>query len=386
MAKWRRNNDKHDQLAKRQAMGKKKYRAKPSNDQGTGFEKSEDQWNLGDDPQWFAGRVVEVHKRYAFVSPEHEFGQIDSKTIYLATVARKFLTFERAERNFIVVGDRVLCRMVSDDEAQASSELPSCVINHLAPRQSAVRRKDPISASRSHVLASNIDQLLIVASYRSPKVKWGLIDRYLLLAEEQEIEPMIVLTKQDLLADVSDEFRQGCEKEIETYRNLGYKVVSLSILDRKKAAPQLKVLSEFLHGSMTLLSGHSGVGKSSLINEFKPEIIQEVEPNSDIFYKGRHTTTYASLIKLAAGGAVIDTPGIRSFVLDDRSVIELSYGFREIRQLMSACKFRECRHIDEPQCAVLAALEQGKLSERRYRSFKAMLLGESGREGRAGDS
>ena len=133
------------------------------------------------------------------------------------------------------------------------------------------------------------------------------------------------------------------------------------------------------------MSGHSGVGKSSLINRFRPEIVQEVEPNSDIFYKGRHTTTYASFLKLGTGGSVIDTPGIRSFLLGERSSIDLSYAFVEMRPYLGQCKFRECRHIDEPDCQVLAAKERGEISERRYKSYLGLLLGDTGREGRIRD-
>ena len=137
-----------------------------------------------------------------------------------------------------------------------------------------------------------------------------------------------------------------------------------------------------LENRISIFSGHSGVGKSSIVNLFRPEIVQEVEPNAEIFYKGRHTTTYASMIKLGTGGFVVDTPGIRSFVVGKRSSVELAEGFREIRSLRQDCKFRECRHIDEPECAVLAALADGRINPLRYKSFKAMMLGESGREGR----
>src|SRR5690606_33316642 len=133
---------------------------------------------------------------------------------------------------------------------------------------------------------------------------------------------------------------------------------------------------------ITVLSGHSGVGKSTLVNLFEPEIIQAVEENSDIFYKGRHTTSYASFIKLNQGGYIIDTPGIRSFALEKLEPIDLAYGFKEIRAFLGKCKYRECRHIEEPGCAVKEAVDTGSIFERRYHSYAGILLGTTGREGR----
>ena len=172
---------------------------------------------------------------------------------------------------------------------------------------------------------------------------------------------------------------------MKTYRSLGYKVIELSVEFADFEDPEIQEIHGLLKNKFTILSGHSGVGKSSLVNMFNPEIVQDVEENSDIFYKGRHTTTYASLIKLGKGGYVIDTPGIRSFVLGQRDAIALTHGFIELRAYMGKCKFRECRHIDEPGCAVLEALAEGKITDRRYRSYLGLLLGDTGREGRTRD-
>jgi ribosome biogenesis GTPase len=237
---------------------------------------------------------------------------------------------------------------------------------------------------REHVLAANIDQLMIVASYRTPKIRWALIDRYLVLAEEQEIPAVIVLTKQDLLED--DEFAAECRHHAETFRKIGYPTYSISVTSPHTTQDAIDSIKAALKDRITLFSGHSGVGKSSLINLFTPEIVQEVEPEPEgIKSKGRHTTTYASLIRLGIGGAVIDTPGLRSFALAERTALEWSHGFREIRALVGQCKFRECRHIDEPGCAVLKALEAGEIDARRYQSYANLILGETGREGRTRD-
>ncbi len=387
MGKWKYQGDKDSDTTvnfdkiRRGRDKRRKHKAEDAQ-----FELAEDKWIFAEErSEWFPARVVEVHKRYAFVSPERQIGDVDTRDVWLATVARRHLQSRRGERNTIAVGDRVLCRPTDEREADLGTDLPCCVIEHLSPRKSQIARRDPAVKDREHVLASNVDQLLIVASYQAPLVKWGLIDRYLVLAEEQGIPAIIVLNKEDLLENETEEFRERCAKELETYRGLGYKTISLKVEFQNWRSPEIKELHELLDGKVTILSGHSGVGKSSLVNLFRPEIEQEVEPNSEIFYKGRHTTTYASMIKLGRGGSVIDTPGIRSFVLSERTAIELGYCFIEIRSLMPHCKFRECRHIDEPSCAVLQALSEGRINERRWRSYKGILLGDTGREGRTRD-
>lgn len=385
MAKWKyRGHDDTDDLKSFDKIRRAKDKRKKYKDDDVQFERPMETWGeAGED--WFAARVVEVHKRYAFVSPEKDEYDIDTRDVWLATVARRHLQSRRGERNTITVGDRVLCRPTDDRDVDLGTDLPCCVIEHMAPRKSRIARQDPMVKDREHILASNVDQLLIVASYANPLVKWGLIDRYLVLAAEQEIPAIIILNKEDLLEKESEEFKQKCQEEIETYRRIGYAVFSLQVEFQNFAHPKIREIHALMDGKTTILSGHSGVGKSSLINLFRPEIEQEVEPNSDIFYKGRHTTTYASMIKLGRGGHVIDTPGIRSFVLQERGPIELSHGFMEFRAYQNQCKFRECRHIDEPECAILRAVAEGSISERRYRSYKGILLGETGRAGRTRD-
>ncbi len=389
MSKWKyrgpEDGDQHFSYDKiRRAKDKrKKYKA-----DDVSFEQPEDTWfseGAEERKAWFPARVVEVHKRYAFVNPEREIGEVDTRDVWLATVARRHLQSRRGERNTIVVGDRVLCRPTDDRDVDLGTDIPCCVIEHAAPRKSQIARQDPAVKEREHILASNVDQLLIVASYCNPLIKWGLIDRYLILAEEQHIPAIIILNKEDLLAEESTEFRESCALQAQIYRELGYQVFSLKVEFQDWNSPEIQEIHRLMDGKVTLLSGHSGVGKSSLVNLFRPEIQQDVEPNSDIFYKGRHTTTYASMIRLGRGGYVIDTPGIRSFVLGDRSAIELSYGFVEIRALMGQCKFRECRHVDEPDCAVREAVATGSISERRYRSYVSIMQGETGREGRTRD-
>jgi ribosome biogenesis GTPase len=379
---WRQFDADEDNFDRVSRMKPRERKSSKSSNLEAEFECAEDLWpekyNDG-----FPARIVEVHKRYAFVSPEDEVGSIKTRDVWLATVARKFLQAKKEQRNFIVVGDRVLCTRTTEDHAGLVTDLPQCVIQHLSPRKSLIARTDPGQSSMRHVLASNVDQLLVVASFVSPTVKWGLIDRYLVLAELQGIPATIVLNKKDLLSNESEEFRNDCEANVALYRRLGYHalVVQANSPSARKS-PDVTELRFLLKGKVTMLSGHSGVGKSSLVNLFDPELVQAVEKNDDIFYKGRHTTSYASFIKLGTGGYVIDTPGIRSFVLQTLDSRQLAQGFVEMRPFLGSCRYNACRHVDEPECMIQKKVAEGAIEQRRYNSYLGILQGRSGREGR----
>lgn len=381
MKNWRQN--KLDKLAKREKFRKSKPKIQnEENALESEFIKPEEKWAEHLNNSYFAARIVEVHKRYAFVSTEAKHFEIKTNDVWLASIARKYTQSQRKERNFFAVGDKVLCRPGSQEGSVVSEDLPSCIIEHRAPRSSKIARLDPMTSEREHVLASNVNQIIIVASFVYPKVKWGLIDRYLVLAEEQGIKAIIVLNKKDLLEQQKPEFIQECQNYIKLYSKLGYTVVSTCAENPSKDEREL--IQKLFHDSISMVTGHSGVGKSSLVNLLRPEINQEVEAE-DILTKGRHTTTYASLIKLGTGGYVIDTPGIRSFLLETRSSIDLSWSFIEMRPFLNQCKFRECKHLEEPQCAITAAVKAGHISDWRYKSYIAILTGASGREGRLRD-
>ena len=385
MARWdMRDTDRLEKVGKIRKKSRKKTHAL---DAGETFELDSKEWRVGGADGAFPARVVEVHKRYAFISTENDLKKVDTRDVWLAEVARKHLVAHRAERNFVAVGDHVLCTPDREHAVKSQADLPTCVIQHLDLRRSKIARLDPHTPGRAHVLATNMDQLLIVASYLSPKVKWGLIDRYLVLAESEGVEAIIVLNKEDLLAAEGAPEEIELEKAmVELYRGLGYQVFSLQANAKDaKEHPEIKRLESMLKDKITLLSGHSGVGKSSLVNLFIPEIVQAVEEDDNIFYKGRHTTSFASFIKLGTGGYVIDTPGIRSFTFEEKGPIELSHCFVEFRPLLGKCKFRECRHMDEPECVIRAAVEAGQLSRWRYKSYLGILLGATGREGRIRD-
>lgn len=335
---------------------------------------------------YFTARIVEVHKKFCFLSPDNLKGKIDTRDVWLGTIAKRYLQALRTERNFIAVGDIVVCRSDVPEISNPSEDLPQGVVEYLVERTNKIARRDPLNAEITHVLASNLDQLVIVASVLDPKVKWGLIDRYLTLAESEGMSAVIVMTKKDLLSgEGMAEYRKEIESYMEIYRNIGYRVFLIqSNLSKDQDPAQAKEIQKLFKGKISLVSGHSGVGKSSIANLLEPEIEQDVE-DQEILYKGRHTTSYASLIRFGRGGYVVDTPGIRSFCIEKRSPPELQYCFRELRPLIGKCKYRECRHLQEPQCAVKEALERGDITEWRYKSFLGILLGATGREGRMRD-
>lgn len=344
---------------------------------GEEFIKEEAEWDeYLAKPGYFAARVVEVQKGFAFVAVEKKLGDIETGNLWLGTLARKFLQAVREERNFVVVGDRVLC-LKSDRKVGNEDPLPQCSLEFRTPRFSKISRLDPMRNEREHVLAANLTQMVILASFLAPKIKWGLIDRFLVLAEEQRVKVLIVLNKTDLLKEANEDFQKECEEMVQLYRSLGYKVF-LTQADSGHIDPELQ---KAFDDEVSLVAGHSGVGKSSIINLMDPELIQDVE-SEEVLSKGRHTTTFASFLKLGTGGFVIDSPGIRSFLIKEYDPIELSWCFVDLRKFISQCKFRECRHLDEPGCAVQLAVQNGEISQWRYKSYIAILTGASGREGR----
>ena len=385
MGRWRDDGRDGEDLERVSKIRKKSQKKTHAADLSQTFEKPRDQWEL--EGGAFAARVVEVHKRYCFVSPEPEPGRIETRDVWLAEVARKYRVAARKERNFVAVGDQVLCHPDETREVEKETDLPQGVIQHAAPRSAKIARLDPHDPALTHVIAANMDTVLIVASYLSPTIKWGLIDRYLVLAESEHLRAIIILNKRDLLAAEADsEFAQDCRSKEDLYRSLGYPVFSVQAnAPKAKRNADINAIRDLLKGRISLLSGHSGVGKSSLLNLFKPEIEQLVEPDEDIFYKGRHTTSFASFIKLGTGGYLIDTPGIRSFTFEEKGAVELSHCFVELRPLLGQCHYRECRHLDEPACAVRDGVEAGTISRWRYRSYLGILLGATGREGRLRD-
>jgi ribosome biogenesis GTPase len=224
----------------------------------------------------------------------------------------------------------------------------------------------PHNKHQHHIIAANLDQSLLFATLKDPKTSQGFIDRFLISCEAYHIPAIIVFNKSDLYKQKELEHFKHLQK---IYSNIGYRVMLCSV-EKNKGVEEIAAL---LEGKTTLLSGHSGVGKSTFINAVFPTLQLRTQEVSGWSGKGMHTTTFAEMFDLPTSGAIIDTPGIRELGLVDISKQELAHYFPEMRAQMGNCHFNNCMHIEEPGCAVKQALEQGEIAADRYVSYLNIL-------------
>lgn len=277
-----------------------------------------------------------------------------------ARILGKFKIDGLTSTNPIAVGDNVV--IGSDTESRENNSEVSFVIKEIKKRKNYVTRISPANKHQHHIIASNIDQSLLFATLKNPKTSQGFIDRFLITCEAYHIPAIIVFNKNDLYG----------KKEIEKftaikniYETIGYKVLAMSI----EKGDGVQAVKALLNDKVTLLSGHSGVGKSTFINAVLPELNLKTQDVSGWSGKGLHTTTFAEMFDIAGGGKIIDTPGIRELGLVDISKKELSHYFPEMRVLINDCQFNNCMHINEPGCAVKAAVKAGNIHIDRYSSY-----------------
>ncbi len=264
--------------------------------------------------------------------------------------------------NPIAVGDHVDFMLENPGESKA-------VIVGIHDRKNYIIRKATNLSRQTHVIAANLDQVIVMATLAEPKTSTGFIDRVLVTSEAYSIPAVIVFNKYDLIRTHDD--RMALDRLIETYSSIGYTCLYTSA----ESGINLSLFSAILKDKTSLLSGHSGVGKSSLINAIESGIDLKVQSISSAHLKGKHTTTFAEMIPLSGGGFIIDTPGIKEFGLVDFKPEELFHFFPEMRQLFNKCKFDNCTHLNEPGCVVKDAVEQGGISLSRYANYINMLLG-----------
>ncbi len=281
--------------------------------------------------------------------------QNDEGMVFNARILGKFKIEGLTSTNPIAVGDMVT--IAAENELEKS-----VIITEIGDRNNYITRTSPANKHKHHIIASNIDQSLLFATLKDPKTSQGFIDRFLITSEAYRIPSIIVFNKSDLYE----------EKELEKfaevsaiYEAIGYKVMSMSI-DKNDGVEAVKKL---LKDKTTLLSGHSGVGKSSFINTIFPNLQLKTQDVSEWSGKGLHTTTFAEMFNLPFGGRVIDTPGIRELGLVDIPKQELSHYFPEMRVLINDCQFNNCMHTNEPGCAVKGAVEEGTIHMDRYISY-----------------
>jgi ribosome biogenesis GTPase len=271
----------------------------------------------------------------------------------------KFKIDDISSTNPLAVGDIV------DMEVENEGE-HSAIITAIHDRRNYITRQSPHNKRYHHIVASNLDQLLLIATLREPRTSQGFIDRFLAAAEMYGVPARLVFNKADVYRDREMEL---FETWSQMYSEIGYPVMLTSVREGTGMEEVLAVLKD----RVTLLSGHSGVGKSSFVNTLFPDMNLRTTEVSDWSGKGMHTTTFAEMFDLPGGGKIIDTPGVREFGLIDVTPQELSHYFPEMRAVLGDCQFNDCLHLEEPGCAVKEGVRRGRITEDRYVSYVTIL-------------
>ena len=261
--------------------------------------------------------------------------------------------------NPVAVGDWV--EAVIESEADGTA-----VIDEIFQRNNYINRQSPRHKHQHHIVAANLDQSMLVATLKEPKTSQGFIDRFLVASEMYHVTPFIVFNKSDLYRQKEmDKYEQWKAM----YEAVGYNVFLISAEKKEGVEEVLKLLKN----KITLISGHSGVGKSSFLNVVFPDIKLKTQDVSGWSGKGQHTTTFAEMFDLPFGGSIIDTPGMREFGLVDITKQEVSHYFPEMRDRLNDCQFNNCLHFNEPGCAIKEAVNNGEIYEDRYLSYCAIM-------------
>ena len=261
--------------------------------------------------------------------------------------------------NPLAVGDNVDFEPENEDEHTA-------LITAIHDRRNYINRQSPSHRMQHHIVAANIDQSFLLVTLKDPRTSQGFVDRWLVTCEAYHVPAILLFNKADLYRNKEEE-RFGEWKQM--YESIGYRVVRMSV----QAGEGLKEVNDLLRDKISLLSGHSGVGKSSFLNALFPGLGLKTQGVSGWSGKGIHTTTFAEMFDLPMGGRIIDTPGMREFGLVDISRQELSGYFPEMRVFAGKCQFNNCLHLEEPGCRVKEAVADGRISADRYGSYCAIL-------------
>lgn len=278
----------------------------------------------------------------------------DSGSIVDCRIKGKFRTKDIQTTNPVAVGDRV--------EIEMEPEQQTGVIAKLAPRKNYIIRKSVNLSKQAQIIAANLDQAFLVVTLASPRTSLGFIDRFLVTAEAYDIPAKLIFNKLDLF---SEEGMEVLAEYQQIYTSIGYPCYEVSALE----GTNLPIIEALLRDKVSLFTGHSGVGKSTLINTLIPGMSLKTGEISDWSDQGKHTTTFAEMHPIPGGGYLIDSPGIRELGVIDIDKAELGHFFPEMRSRMNECRFNNCRHINEPGCAVLEAVEENEIELSRYESY-----------------
>ncbi len=285
---------------------------------------------------------------------------------FSAVVRGKLRLKDTVSTNPIAVGDKVSYSVPVDEDGHPCAE---ALIMGVEQRKNYIIRKSTNLSRQCHIIASNIDRAYLVVTIAQPETKWAFIDRFLVTCEAYKVPVTIVLNKIDLI--IGDEELEGKYALFHSvYEEAGYEVLDISVLKGRG----IKGLREICNsGGISLFSGVSGVGKSSLIKALDPTIDPRISEISDKYQQGRHTTTFYEIYPISGGGFIIDTPGIRGFGLVDIETEEIYTYFPEMLRVADGCKYKPCSHTHEPGCAIIRAVEEGEISPERYQSYLGML-------------
>lgn len=308
------------------------------------------------------GRQINFHLKKGLVvkSTGSWFSVKDGKLTISCRIKGKFRTKGITTTNPVTVGDKVAYEMLSDGTG---------LITGIEERTNYIIRRSASFHREAHLLAANIDQVLLLLTLKMPVTLLEFIDRFLVTAEAYHIKSLLVINKIDLLAD--EEIPQ-LQQIRETYQLAGYPCFPVSL----ETNEGVEALRKIITGKISLIAGNSGVGKSTLINYFAPQLNLKTAEISSAHKAGKHTTTFSELFVLDDQTYIIDSPGIKGFGLIDLSGSEIGLYFPEIFHVSKNCKYYNCTHLHEPDCAVIDAVKQGKIGETRYRSYVNMLTDE----------
>ena len=284
----------------------------------------------------------------------------EGKIIY-CSIKGKLRIKEFRTTNPIAVGDNILFEI--------DRKTNSGIITEVLDRRNWILRKSSNLSKHSQILAANIDQVFLMITIILPETPVEFIDRFLITAEAYRVPARIIINKTDLYGEIESAKMEYLES---IYKNIGYDCIRLSL----KELTNLEVLRDMMKGKTSLISGFSGVGKSTLLNVFNPLLNLKTAEISDYHKQGKHITTFPEMHQMPFGGFVIDTPGIRGFGVVDMEKNEIYHFFREIFVKSKECRFNNCLHLDEPGCAVRSAVEKGEIAFLRYKSYLNIMEGD----------
>lgn len=286
--------------------------------------------------------------------------KLEDQSILNCRIKGKFRIKGIKSTNPVCVGDIV------DIE---SADQGDFLIKHIHDRKNYIIRKSVNLSKQTHIIAANIDQVFLMITLAEPPTLTAFIDRFLITAQAYHIPAILLFNKSDLISELEAPNRKTL---IKTYTDIGYQCLEISVESKQN----IDVLKDLMKNKVSMFSGHSGVGKSSLINLLDPNLKLSTKQISDQHKQGLHTTTFAEMFTLPFGGSIIDTPGIKGFGIVDMDPQEVGGYFPEFFKLKSKCKFNNCLHVNEPHCAIKDAVEQGLIADWRYQNYLQIISGD----------